>query len=329
MKKSIDFDRFITSICIIAIHIYPFSFLSEQIDYVFTRVLFRICVPFFLMITGYYLLPKVINNKDKLKEYSKKILKLYFISSIVYIPINIYNGYFSNLNIITLLKDIFINGTFYHLWYFPALLFGVWLTYYLLKHFPIKITKIIVILSFVIGLFGDSYYGIVKDISLFTSFYHVIFSIFDYTRNGIFYVPIFLIIGYVCKMEENNLSYHKNLLLIFFFFIVMLIEGMILYHFQIPKHTSMYFSLIPLSYFLFKLVVRYHSHIDKKWRSRATIMYIMHPFFLIIVRMVTKNSYFNNSMIIYIAVIFMTYIFILLIEQIESRCKSATRIREK
>ena len=69
-------------------------------------------------------------------------------------------GSFKNIDIITILKDFFINGTLYHLWYLPALIVGVWITYYLVKKLGRKKTLIATILLYIIGVFGDSYYGI-------------------------------------------------------------------------------------------------------------------------------------------------------------------------
>ena len=65
---------------------------------------------------------------------------------------------------------------------------------------------------------------IVKTGSL-QSIYDVIFNVFDYTRNGIFYVPIFLYLGYWI----GNSSFKKSYKYYFIWFVVclvfMLIEG--------------------------------------------------------------------------------------------------------
>ena len=69
MKKiNLDFVRLIASICIVAIHIYPFNNISELLDYQITRVFFRQCVPIFLMITGYFLIPKIFLIVGKVND---------------------------------------------------------------------------------------------------------------------------------------------------------------------------------------------------------------------------------------------------------------------
>ena len=48
LKISIDKFRIIAAILIIAIHIFPFASINETVDFVFTHVICRIGVPFFL-----------------------------------------------------------------------------------------------------------------------------------------------------------------------------------------------------------------------------------------------------------------------------------------
>ena len=80
-KLNIDIWRFIVSFLIVAIHISPFDKISPEFDFFFTRILGRIAVPLFLMITGYYILDKSLNDVKILKDYTKKILKIWGISN--------------------------------------------------------------------------------------------------------------------------------------------------------------------------------------------------------------------------------------------------------
>lgn len=195
-KISMDKFRIIAAILIIAIHIFPLASINETADFIFTHVICRIGVPFFLMITGYFVLPKAIEDKNKLVKYTIKIAKIYLICIILYLPINLYAGQLNNITIVGILKNIFINGTLYHLWYFPALILGVWITYFFIKKCNKKVVGILVSILYIIGIFGDSYFGISEKIAIASKLYKGIFKISDYTRNGLFYVPIFLNLGY-------------------------------------------------------------------------------------------------------------------------------------
>lgn len=72
-KLNIDIYRFIASFLIIAIHISPFYKINSEFDFFFTRILCRIAVPLFLMITGYYILDKSLKDIKVLKDYTVKL----------------------------------------------------------------------------------------------------------------------------------------------------------------------------------------------------------------------------------------------------------------
>ena len=311
-KNNIDVWRFIVSFLIVAIHISPFDKISPEFDFFFTRL--------FLMITGYYILDKSFENIQRLKDYTKKILKLYLFCILLYIPINIYMGKFSNINIIQIVKDVLINGTLYHLWYLPALILGIWITYFLIKEIGHNKAFIITIILYLIGLLGDSYYGITVMNSTLTNIYDVIFSICDYTRNGLFLAPIFLCMGYIIKTHKNHSNLDLYLGVIFFIF--MTIEGIILHYFNLQRHDSMYIFLIPLMYFLFKYLISKSKNANKNLRGIATGIYILHPLFIVAVRFVsgTLGLYeilVENNLILYLIVSFGTLIFMIIFEKIK------------
>ena len=321
MKKiNIDTVKLIASFMIVAIHVYPLESINSNLDYIFTRILFRIAVPTFLMITGYFVLPKTSSNVNYLKNYTKKILKLYIISIGLYIPLNIYMGYFNNNNLLIFVKDVFLNGTFYHLWYFPALLLGIWIDYFLIKIKNHKIIFFIVLILFFIGLFGDSYYNFISDISFFKKIYMHIFTIFDYTRNGLFYAPIFIYIGYLFNFSYQKKSYFSRIILLIISIILLLIEGIILYFYNIPRHNSMYIFLIPTSIFLFSIILKNKTTRNIIYKNLSTWIYILHPLFIVGIRFLGKilniSIIVNNSIINYLLVLSSTIVFIIISKKV-------------
>lgn len=309
MKKQISLDkvRIIAAFMIVAIHIYPFSFISQSLDYAITRILFRIALPIFLMITGYFVLPLAKENSTSLKKYTKKILQIYFFSILIYLPINIYIGTFETQNLLSILKVIFVTGTMYHLWYFPALILGLWITYFLIKH--LKNPSYTIIFLYIIGLFGDSYFGLIENFPILNTFYQIIFSIFDYSRNGFFYVPIFLYIGYHTNTKKSQTNFKQTVNFCILYLLLMLIEGIILFGFKIPRHTSMYFFLIPFSYNLFTILIENRGDSNKFLRTLGTLIYILHPASIIFVHKcanLTKFALLNNSLINYTTVLLVT-----------------------
>lgn len=327
---SMDKFRIIAAILIVAIHIFPLASINETADFIFTHVICRIGVPFFLMITGYFVLPKAIEDKNKLIKYTIKIAKIYMICIILYLPINIYAGQIKNLTIIEMLKNIFINGTLYHLWYFPALILGIWITYFLVKHLNKIAVGICVSILYIIGIFGDSYFGISEKSPIISKIYEGIFIVSDYTRNGLFYAPIFLNLGYSFNQIKLKISENKSLIFLIISTFFMIFEGLIIHSFNLQKHDSMYFMLIPVMFFIFNILVQTNNENNRKLRNIATIIYIIHPMFIILIRGVAKvinleKIMINNSWINYILVVISSVVFSIIFEMSKEKIISTRK----
>ena len=318
-KRSIDIIRLIATYLVVAIHISPFEKINPAFDLFFTRILGRLAVPLFFMITGYYILSKSLKEIQTLKEYTKKILIIYFISILIYLPINFYTGSWQSMNIIDFLKEILIDGTFYHLWYFTALILALWLVYFLVKKLGNK--KILAIVSFLylIGLFGDSYYGFLNSSPLLTKIYDILFLISTYTRNGLFYAPIFLYLGYEMKKATKESSNH-DLIISLCLFLGMTLEGFLLHFEDMPRHDSMYLLLVPLMYFLFRYLITHNNTSYKEIRKIATFIYILHPLMIIMIRFIAgifklETILVDNNLILYLVVCLATTILAIIIEK--------------
>lgn len=295
-KINLDTMRLLAAILVVCIHTYPFLTINADFDFFFTHVFCRIAVPFFLMVTGYFVMPKSLNDKHYLVEYSKKIIKIYILCILLYLPVHFYTGTFQTMNIVDYFKWLFINGTFYHLWYFPALIFGIWLLSFFLKYIKESIVQIILFILFLIGLLGDSYYGMINNISFLEAFYNCLFSIFDYTRNGLFYAPIFLYMGYYFSKIEWKLDFRKNIFFLCYFLVMLELEGFLLQAFGLQRHDSMYVMLIPVLMFLFPFLLQLKGE-NKNMRNLSMIVYIIHPLIIILVRGIAKAIHMENLLI--------------------------------
>ncbi|MCM1053476.1 MAG: acyltransferase family protein [Ruminococcus sp.] len=319
-KLNLDIWRLIVTFLIVAIHISPFVNISPTFDFFFTRILSRIGVPLFFMITGFYILDKSLKDSTNFIKYLKKIIKLYLFAIALYIPINIYMGKFNNITLLEVFKDLIFNGTLYHLWYFPALIIGLIIVYFLNKKLNIKIAFTIAFILYLLGLFGDSYYGIITNIPPILNIYNFLFNIFDYTRNGLFFAPVFLELGYIIKtskpLKNNSLLYSL------IFFIILTFEGLLLYHFNLQKHDSMYLSLIPFMYFFFNYIITHNKTNNRTIRNIATTIYLFHPLFIIIVRFISKiidmPLLINNNLVLYLIVSLSTTILACILEKIKN-----------
>lgn len=286
----IDYFRFAAAFMVIAIHIAPFSVVDEEIDFLLTYCLGRIAVPFFLMTTGYFVLAPYVfggfERKNPLHKYLVKNIGLYLAATLLYLPLTVYSGNLPH-TVPELLRTIFFDGTFYHLWYFPAAIIGCNILI-LLAEKSIKAAALFSAAAYLIGLFGDSYYGIIKDLPLLGSFYKEIFQVSSYTRNGIFFAPIFLLLGMVLA-DKSFRHPAKNIRLGFclsLFF--MLLEGYITFRIDLQRHNSMYLFLLPTMYFLFRLLLMVPGKAPRFFKDSSMPLYVLHPAVIVLVRGAAK-----------------------------------------
>lgn len=328
----IDYFKMIAAILVVANHTSPLLSITETGDFILTRIVARVAVPFFFMTTGFFLVSHYLNNQEadrnKLNKFMKKSCLLYGISILLYLPINFYAGYFDNKPIMpTLLKDIVFDGTFYHLWYLPAVIIGVAGLYVLLNKFTVTSVFLIASLLYLVGLFGDSYYGIAEQMPFLKLFYEEVFSISDYTRNGLFFAPIFLILGALIAKQPRP-GHLKNC---FFGLVVsaslLLIEGLLLHKYSIQRHDSMYLMLIPCMFFVFQLLLLWKGKERKDLRNISMIVYIIHPFIIVLVRGFAKitslqSLLVENSMIHFFVVALVSYgCSVILVKQMDKKRK--------
>ncbi len=314
----IDFFRIAAAFLIIAIHTSPLSSYSEVGDFILTRITGRIAVPFFFMVSGFFLISRYNHNSDRLKVFIKNTILIYGVAIAVYIPLNIYNGYFAMENLLpNIIKDIAFDGTLYHLWYLPASIIGAAIAWQFTKRLGLNRAFIITALLYVIGLFGDSYYGIAEKLPIVKNIYAGIFEISDYTRNGIFFVPVFFVLGGIIADKYSRISLKSSIVGFVLFFSLMLVEGMVLHDLSIQRHDSMYIMLLPCMYFLFSALTFWKGSRILLLRTSAMIIYIIHPMVIVLVRLLAKILgmqvlLIENSIIHYLAVSAVTVSFSLL-----------------
>lgn len=310
-ETAIDPFRMVAAFLIVAIHTAPLSSYNETADFLFSYCLGRIAVPFFLMTTGYFTLGPLIQNTDSsirslLKSIQKTAL-LYLTATLLYLPVNLYSGKLPALK--DLFRVLIFDGTFYHLWYLPAALLGICLLFLLSKAFRPRISFFICIFLYLIGLLGDSWYGLIENITPLKLFYDGLFQISSYTRNGIFYAPVFLFMGAQVSCVRVHKRYDAAIVYLTSSFVclaLMLLEGYLTFTFELQRHNSMYLFLIPCMYFLFLLLLCLPGKNSPLLRRITLLIYLLHPLMIILVRgfaKVTALAYLvENSLIHYLAV---------------------------
>lgn len=314
----LDSFRLLAAILVVAIHTSPLSAINADADFFVTRVLARIAVPFFFMITGHYVLGKNMycseNKGDKILHQLKKLLMLYGIAIVMYLPIGLYAGHYEELSLWNICKMILFDGTFYHLWYFPAVMVGIGVVWLLGRVFSLKKLIFVTGTLYVLGLLGDSYYGMVQAVPVLNNLYRVGFNISSYTRNGIFFAPLFLVLGMwmsrrdpLVKKEINKPLFVSGLLVSFF---LMTVEAFLLRYFDLQRHDSMYLFLVPTMIFLYQILLGIQGKTMPMLRTATTWIYILHPAMIIVVRILARmtgvKAFIENSVLHYSVVVILS-----------------------
>lgn len=230
---TLDLFRLAAVLLVVMNHTSPLADVSAMADFWLTRVLARVAVPFFLMTTGYFLSR---NHWAGVGRQLKKLCLLYGVCILLYLPVNLYAGSFTGPA--DVLRKLLVDGTFYHLWYFPATILGIVIARWL-SQLGLRVALPVAALLYLIGLGGDSYYGLVSQIPLLRTLYDGIFTLCGYTRNGLFFAPLFLLLGAAGRRWNQKLS----LAGFFLSLAAMSAEGLWLHRMDVQRHDSMYLAL--------------------------------------------------------------------------------------
>ncbi len=284
---AIDRFRIIAAVLVIAIHTSPLAGINENADFALTRIIARAAVPFFFTASGFFAVSRY-GGYGRVLGFCKRTAIIYLIAMALYFPLNIYNDYFIKNTLGGVLSDIVFDGTFYHLWYLPASIIGAVTAAVLIKKTNNKTALIISALLYAVGLFGDSYYGAHENIPAVRGFYDALFGLFDYTRNGLFFAPLFFVLGGIFADEKRELTLKTNIAGLAVSLSAMMAEGFVLRGLGVQRHDSMYIALPFLTFFLFGILKGFKGKANKRLRSVSLIVYIIHPWVIVAVRLFSK-----------------------------------------
>ena len=335
----LDCFKVIAAFLVVAIHTSPLNSLTETGDFILTGILARVAVPFFLMVSGYFILPPYLGRHTSpsklppdgtpsmLSGFLKKTVLLYAAASVLYVPVGIYANNYGPLGFLSLLRTSLFDGTFYHLWYLPASVIGMILLSALGRRLTFPAVLGISAVLYLFGLFGDSYFGVISGTPL-AKVYEAVFTVSSYTRNGFFFVPVFLCLGALCARlnekhrerdlpekdagekvsgQERSSDMRRGAAGLSISLCAMLTEGLLLHHFGLQRHDSMYISLPFVMFFLFRLLLGLRIAQRAVLRPFSTAVYILHPLCIIAVRGAAKFTgltglLIGNSIVHYLAV---------------------------
>lgn len=275
--------QYLASILVILVHCQRL-FENEVLHFTQKSMFGRMAVPFFL-ISSAFILKSSLAKKQEMKVYIKRVLKQYLLWSGIYVPYAL--AYFWTLPLpkhyapLALLAGLLYIGLCYQLWYIPAFLLGLLLVHYFYRKWGARKTRLFLLLLYVIGSI-ETYYAYFSNSWLTLSF-DAYAKVFFTTRNGIFYTPIFIYLGYLLYDYRHFSLFKDNFgKKLFLSGLLLLLDGWIVFiHQGIDKN---FFLALPIfSLFLVNWVLR--TKVGQKWRlyhlkELSVLYFFLHPIFI-------------------------------------------------
>lgn len=308
MTPALDRFRLAAAVLVVCIHTGPLASLGAGADFWLCRCAARTAVPFFLMVSGYFLARDGWKHTGR---FLRKTAGIYLAAVVLYLPLNLHSGGFAPLE---WARRLLLEGTLYHLWYFPALLLGVPAARGLSRLGP-RAALTAAAGLYLMGLGGDSYYGLACRLPALRGFYGAVFALFGYARNGLFYVPLFLLLGAAGKRWTPRASALGLALSLG----LMTGEAFALRALGWQRHDSMYLFLPLCMVFLFSLLLGRNQGEDRRARRLSLLVYLLHPWFIALVWAVCRRLAWppaENSLVRFAAVLALTLAAALALERI-------------
>jgi len=259
---SIDVLKIILAFFVVFLHM---NFLKETypiLSYILVNGLFRIAVPVFLVITGFYFFH--IDSAKKLKKWLFRTFLLYAIWMLIYV------SYWKDNEQIWL---TIIFG-YHHLWYLIGTFFSGLILYFLRNQSSRLLLTLAIFLflfGYVVQVSGNLHYLNTESDSLLN----------DYLlyRNFLFVCFPFLTIGFLINKHRIDISTYKNSsLLVILSILGVIAEAFFNYNYISSESTDILFSLIFASPLLFLYCQKiYIKTTSKVLASLSTAIYVVHP----------------------------------------------------
>jgi surface polysaccharide O-acyltransferase-like enzyme len=309
-NNAIDVMKFICAILVVIIHAQPLSSYSELVNFILVEIISRIAVPFFFVCAGYFFFNKInlqdgkiekkVGNVKSIKKYIWHLLSIYSFWTAFYliwwIPLWYKGGYLTLANMKGYVISIFISGSYYHLWYIVALIYGMVFTFILLRSFQVKSVIATAVIFYLIGTFAYSYSWIFNKYFL-TEHFLKLYGFLGSISVGLFRAFPYLIMGLVFSKYRIKINTPMSLLLSVVCFLLMALEVGLLK----SSGFSSRFSYVLLTgvtvFFVFNTVSKIKLKYQPVYpflRKMSSVIYFVHPMFININGLIFWQ-YFNNK----------------------------------
>ncbi len=303
--KGIDGMKFLMALLVIVLHTHPLDGISDTWNFITADVLGRLAVPFFFAATGFLLEKKLQRNQEQpqtdmeksepmIRRYVWRLLKLYLIWTVVYLPIIIYSKILCSergiaYGIFATARDFVFCGSYSHLWYLPAAAVGVVIVFFCLRRLGIWKTGVIFWVLFLTGILTQSYFGILvamlDENGMIWRLLLLVKKVMVTCRNGVFFGGLFIGVGAAVAKYPTKRQPWKNVLGAAVSVLLLLAEAACLRRYGMVREADMYLMLLPAAYFLLCTALQIRTEKSTELLRRMSMnLYFVHMIFKFIYR---------------------------------------------
>ncbi len=292
-NSTIDGLKFILSFMVVGLHTGFLRDLSGLANYLTVNGLFRMAVPLFFMINGYYFYTTI--KKNKVCQWFKHLFYLY----LCWLGFYCYFWFSMDKNISELLLTLIIAP--YHLWYLPALM-GAGSVLLLFKHIKTRYLFLFLISMFLCGLLIQ-YAGHAE------LFHHRFFKDYWLYRNFLFFGFPFLGLGFLIRKHLNFIQ-KISIYWILCGFLIGLGSLYLEVNFNFQtfgkyKNMDLLGSLLLICPVIFIFCIRFKwSFHSQNWALSANAIYFIHPFFIWLLLSFNHLTSVINTLLIFLLSLF-------------------------
>lgn len=297
VDKAIDIVKFIMSLFIVGIHSHIYYVIPDGIGrFVVQSVILRLAVPFFFVVSGYYLGIKIWNQpyverKKSIIGYINNLLVPYLfwstINLLLYLPV-IYDTCESGLEFIAKIIRQVIFYPVGAMWFVLACMVGACIIHVFWENK--KVALVFAMFMYGVALLGNNYYFILSN----TKYIDFMLKFIISTRNGLFVGFPFMLLGALLAKPEmiNNFKSKYVCLLLVLAFILTSVETYTIYNRPYNDDRGLFVSYLLLIPCLVIALLKTQTPIGIstiRLRKYSTMLYFSHRFIISITTMIVPN----------------------------------------
>lgn len=280
---SIDLFRLVCAVMVVSIHTHPLSGISDALTFFINDVFPRIAVPFFFCTSGYYYIRALRAGKTVFKKTFLHLLTIYSAWSAIYFLKKLLVVFASNGSlldwILTYVKNYFIFGSEYHLWFFPALFFCLFVVTLFYKIKQLRLLFCFSLALYALGCLGCSYYAIGEQIPVVQQIINL--PQFEIIRRVVLMGLPFYMLGYALDAACRKIRGKRLTMGLVISVVLFLAEIVLVTVLGMQKNVIITFGLYALLLFVMLFLLQHPFTVREKTahyaRGIANFMFYSHP----------------------------------------------------